>query len=135
VCVETSPRIKGMEKHADAKLVPKTGSSNKDTSYCELTRESFSHALSLDSDELKLELLTCDRFTLPPSTEVFDDHEEEDGSEFIDSFDRWLRFFYDWGFEELDEASTFRSELTLSPSVIRAPLRSVCADKRARISE
>ncbi len=96
--------------------------------------KSLWHALVQDVAGFNLDILPLDTDQSTSPREV---ERQEVASEFDISLDSWLRCLTEHSevFGHSGESYTIQVEHTLSPDVIRAPLRSVRPDKRALLSE
>ena len=112
-------------KHADTVPMPHLESGFKEDDYKEWLMQSLLHVPAMDSDELNLEFPTFDTDSTMPSIESEHHHQLDV------SLDSWLRCLVDGESEGFAESCTMQPELMLSPPIIRAPLRSIRADKHA----
>jgi hypothetical protein len=122
------PSMSMDQKHTDTVLMPKSDVDFKDSEYREWFVDSLLNIPLLNADDVHQEIFTLDTHLSTSLSKEAEYHENT--SEFDISLDLWLLGLTDEGCVE-SEGLTIRHELMLSPQAIRAPLRSVRADKRA----
>ncbi len=118
-----------MEAVGSVSTIPKAKSGINEAENRVWLVESLSHVPFQDSEELNLEIPSFDTDQFRQMSTESD--RREDASVFEVSLDSWLYRLHTDTVGESDGSYVIRTELMLSPEIIRAPLRSVRPDKRA----